>query len=193
MRITKLNLLIIFVVIIPVMFSGCERGDNTPQVYMEPEAVSFNRAVAIIHPLNASDISGIVYFNLAQNGIEVIADIKGLEPGKHGFHIHEFGDLRAEDGTSAGGHFSPGNNPHGQPDSDERHVGDLGNIIAIENEDASYFKWLDTMITFTGEHSIIGRSVIIHENEDDFESQPSGNAGLRIGGGVIGIANENRK
>jgi Cu-Zn family superoxide dismutase len=171
--------------------SGCKRDGDTPQVYMEPEAVSFDKAVAIIHPLNNSDVTGIVYFNQLKNGIEIIADIEGLEPGKHGFHIHEFGDLRKEDGTSAGGHFNPEDKPHGAPDSDNRHVGDLGNIVAIPNESAAHYTRTDTTIAFTGKHSIIGRAVIIHQGEDDYVTQPTGNAGPRVGGGVIGIANDN--
>lgn len=191
MKIKNFNLLIILAAVMIVSFIGCERGDDKPQVYMEPEHVSFNKAVAVIYPLNNSNVRGTVYFHMLRNGIKVIADIEGLERGKHGFHIHEFGDLRATDGTSAGGHFNPENMPHGAPDTDSmRHVGDLGNILAIEGEIA-HFEWVDTKITFGGKHSIIGKAVIIHQDEDDYVTQPTGNAGARIGGGVIGIANEN--
>lgn len=191
MKIKILNLLIIFAAVSMISFFGCERGNDTPQVYMEPEAVSFNKAVAVVRPLSNSGVTGLVYFNKIQNGIKVIADIKGLKPGKHGFHIHEFGDLRADDGTTAGGHFNPENMPHGAPDMDTmRHVGDLGNIIALDDGTA-HFEWVDTKITFSGKHSIIGRAVIIHQGEDVYVSQPTGDAGARIGGGVIGIANEN--
>ena len=184
------QVIIIAAALIMVSISGCDRKDESAQVYMEPEVVSFKKAVAVIHPLNGSNVNGIVYFNQKQNGIEVIADINGLEPGKHGFHIHEYGDLRKEDGTSAGGHFNPENMPHGAPDMDNRHVGDLGNIVAIEGNVAHY-AWLDTKISFSGKHSIIGRALIIHQGEDDYTTQPTGDAGPRVGGGVIGIANEN--
>ena len=57
-------------------------------------------------------------------------EVTGLKPGKHGFHIHMFGDLRAADGMSAGGHYNPHGHPHGGPESKEHHEGDLGNIEA---------------------------------------------------------------
>jgi Cu-Zn family superoxide dismutase len=176
--------------ILLITIMGCKGEADKPQVFMEPEAAAFQKAVAVIHPLNESGVTGIVYFNQVQNGIEIIANIDGLEPGKHGFHIHEYGDLRAGDGTSAGGHFNPYDMPHGAPDASVRHAGDLGNIVAIADTTA-YFKWVDTLISFTGESSVIGRAVIIHQDEDDFLTPPAGNAGRRIGAGVIGIANEN--
>ena len=173
-----------------ITFTGCGERKETSQVYSEPEDVSFNKAVAVIQPLNGSNVTGVVYFDKVQNGIEIIADIDGLSPGKHGFHIHEFGDLRSNDGTSAGPHFNPENMPHGAPDMEKRHVGDLGNIIALSDKKANYDR-VDFQISFSGKHSIIGRSVVIHAGEDDYTTQSSGNAGARIGIGVIGIANEN--
>lgn len=191
MNIKHVNRIVIFVATVLILFAGCRTEEERPQVYLEPEEVSFNKAVAVIQPLSNSGVSGIVYFNKVQNGIEVLADIEGLGPGKHGFHIHEFGDLREDDGTSAGGHFNPENMPHGAPDMDTmRHVGDLGNIIALEDGKA-HFEWIDTKISFSGRHSIIGRAVIVHQGEDDYKTQPTGDAGARVGGGVIGIANEN--
>lgn len=183
--------LIILAGVILVSVSGCKKNNDTSQAYAGSKAASFDKAVAIIHPLNGSNVKGIVYFIKGKDGIEVTADIEGLTPGKHGFHIHEYGDMRKDDGTSAGGHFNPENKPHGSPDMNNRHVGDLGNIIATEGESVAHYMRTDTLITFTGKHSIIGRAVIIHQGEDDFKTQPTGNAGMRIGGGVIGIANDN--
>jgi Cu-Zn family superoxide dismutase len=105
--------------------------------------------------------------------------------GKHGFHVHEFGDCSMADGVCAGGHFNPTGSPHGSPDAAKRHVGDFGNLTADESGKATY-KRVDKLITFSGPNSIIGRSIIVHAAPDDF-SQPSGNAGARIGCGVIGI------
>jgi Cu-Zn family superoxide dismutase len=100
--------------------------------------------------------------------------------------VHEFGDCSMADGTCAGGHFNPEGKDHGRPDAAVRHVGDFGNIKAGADGKAAYQR-VDKLITFSGPHSIIGRAVIIHANPDDF-SQPTGNAGGRIGCGVIGIA-----
>lgn len=148
---------------------------------------SIARAVAVFHPTKGNSVSGIVRFEAVSGGIHVVADLTGLTPGKHGFHIHEYGDCSAEDGTSAGGHFNPEKMPHSSPSSKERHVGDLGNIEA-DKDGKAHLDYVDTMLSFNGKDSIIGRGVVVHEKEDDLKTQPTGAAGARVACGVIGIA-----
>lgn len=145
------------------------------------------KAIAVLHGTKGNNVAGTVTFIKEGKQIKVIADITGLKPGKHGFHIHQYGDCSADDATSAGGHFNPDNTRHGAPGDSVRHVGDLGNIEADKNGDA-HFEWSDDLLGFSGPHSIIGRGVIVHAGEDDLTSQPSGNAGPRVACGVIGIA-----
>lgn len=145
------------------------------------------KAIAVVHPLGDSKVSGKVVFTQTRSGVEISAEIKGLAPGKHGFHVHEFGDCSMADGTCAGAHFNPTGAPHAGPDDEKRHVGDLGNIEVAQGGTATY-KRVDKLIALNGPNSIIGRSVIIHADSDDLKSQPSGNAGARVGCGVIGIA-----
>ena len=83
------------------------------------------KAVAVVHALGDTKTAGKVTFTKVDGGIKIEADITGLTPGKHGFHVHEFGDCSMMDGTCAGGHFNPDGKPHGGPDSAERHVGEL--------------------------------------------------------------------
>jgi superoxide dismutase, Cu-Zn family len=145
-------------------------------------------AVAVVQGLGEHKVKGKVTFTQKTDGVEVVAELTGLQPGEHGFHVHEFGDCSMADGKCAGGHFNPTNMPHAGPDSEKRHVGDLGNVKADSTGNAKY-KRLDTMISLSGPNSIIGRSVIVHAKPDDFKTQnPPGNAGDRIGCGVIGIA-----
>ena len=113
--------------------------------------------------------------------------IKGLTPGLHGFHVHEFGDL-SKGCESAGGHYNPDGVDHG--DLAEGHVGDLGNIEA--NEDGiARFKIVARRIDLSGDRSIVGRAIVIHADEDDLgkggdeESLKTGNAGERVACGVI--------
>jgi Cu-Zn family superoxide dismutase len=146
-----------------------------------------SKAIAVLHPTKGSPVSGIVKFEVVDNGVRVVADVTGLAPGKHGFHIHEYGDCSAIDGSSAGGHFNPTGMPHSMPSSDKRHVGDLGNIVA-DSTGTAHLDYVDTMISFSGPNSVIGRGVIVHEKEDDLKTQPTGNAGARLACGVIGIA-----
>jgi Cu-Zn family superoxide dismutase len=146
-----------------------------------------SKAVAVLHSTMGNEVTGLVTFVSTSEGVRVTADVQGLTPGKHGFHIHEYGDCSAPDGSSAGGHFNPEGKPHGGPTESNRHVGDMGNITADTNGKA-HFEWTDKLLSLRGAHSIIGRAVIVHAGEDDLKSQPTGDAGARVACGVIGIA-----
>jgi Cu-Zn family superoxide dismutase len=145
------------------------------------------KAICVLYPTQGNQVTGIVTFTQMGDGIHVVADIHGLSKGKHGFHIHEFGDCSAPDGTSTGGHFNPDKMEHGGPMASMRHAGDMGNIEADENGNA-HLDYMDPLISFEGKNSIIGRGIIVHASEDDLRTQPTGAAGARIAYGVIGIA-----
>ena len=151
------------------------------------EADTLNKAVCVLHPTEGNKVSGVVTFTKTDSGIKIVADLEGLTPGKHGFHVHEFGDCSSLDGKSAGGHFNPENQAHGAPDDVIRHVGDLGNVEA-GNDGKAHYQRVDSVISLSGAHSIIGRAVIIHDGEDDLKTQPTGNAGERVACGIIGVA-----
>jgi Cu-Zn family superoxide dismutase len=163
-------------------------GGMQPQEAMGQEN-PVTRAIAVLHPTEGSDVSGTVTFTRTDQGIRVEGHVGGLTAGAHGFHVHEYGDCSAPDGTSAGGHFNPDGNRHGGPEDADRHVGDLGNITADESGIGIYDR-VDTVIAFSGAHSIIGRGFIVHAGEDDLTTQPTGGAGARMACGVIGIAQQ---
>lgn len=146
-------------------------------------------ATAVIHATKGQTVSGVVKFEAVDGGLKLTWDLKGLAPGKHGIHIHEFGDCNCDDGKCAGGHFNPDGKKHGGPTSAERHAGDLGNLEAAADGTAKG-ELTDKGIALHGERSIVGRAVILHEKEDDMATDPTGNAGGRIGIGVIGISKE---
>jgi len=168
------------VAVFSFMVTGCASLGISPA----PKAT---QAVAVLRPTQGSNASGKIVFIQEGNKVRIVADVTGLTPGKHGIHIHEFGDCTTPDGMGAGGHFNPHNKPHGGPDDDERHLGDLGNLDADKTGRAKYDR-LDDRISLTGRNSIIGRSVVIKERADDFTTQPGGNAGARVACGVIGVA-----
>jgi len=145
------------------------------------------KAIALISPAKDKSVKGVVTFTQTDKGVRVYAHLEGLTPGKHGFHIHEFGDCTASDLMSAGGHFNPTQMAHGAPTDAMRHSGDLGNIVADEKGIAT-LEWVDPMMQLSGPSSIIGHAVIVHAKEDDLKTQPTGNAGGREACGVIGIA-----
>lgn len=164
--------------------------------------------ICVLTNKTIESIEGSVEFIQKNNEVEIILNVKGLPPGKHGFHIHEAGDL-TESCKSACKHFNPHKKQHGGPDSRERHVGDLGNIIVDKKGNIINNKFKDKKIKLKGINSIIGRSVVIHESEDDLgeggidkitgkiinkkiynESKKTGNAGSRIACGVIGYSSK---
>ena len=145
-----------------------------------------NKAVCVIYPTQGNTVTGTVTFTKVDGGVKVVADLQGLSAGKHGIHIHECGDCSAADGSSAGGHFNPMAKSHGAPMDAMRHEGDMGNITA-DAAGKAHLEYVDKNITLEGMTSIIGRSIIVHKNEDDLKTQPTGNAGARVGCGVIGI------
>ncbi|XP_041351834.1 superoxide dismutase [Cu-Zn]-like [Gigantopelta aegis] len=139
------------------------------------------------------ETSGTITFKQtnADGPVTVEGSISGLKPGKHGFHVHEFGD-NTNGCTSAGGHFNPFGKDHGAPEDEKRHVGDLGNAVAEENGVAEINR-TDKLISLTGANSIIGRTIVVHADIDDLGkgghelSKTTGNAGARLACGVIGI------
>ena len=149
-------------------------------------STTITKAVAVLQPASSSMVHGVVTFTKVEGGVRVVADIEGLTPGEHGFHVHEFGDCSAASAASAGGHFNPHNAPHGGPESEHHHEGDLGNITADDSGKAHYDR-VNKMIELGGPESILGRSVIVHEKADDLQSQPTGNAGARVACGLIGV------
>lgn len=150
------------------------------------KAQPIDQAVAVIAPTKASDsdVAGTIVLTQEKGYVQVTGEVTGLAPGEHGFHIHMYGDLRAADGKSAGGHYNPHGKPHGGPTSDKRHEGDLGNIDA----DSDGVAKVDVKANRLDLHHVLGRSIVVHGGKDDLKSQPSGDAGPRVGIGVIGLA-----
>jgi Cu-Zn family superoxide dismutase len=158
------------------------------------EAAPVTAAIAVIRPTTGNETAGMVTFTAFDGGVKVVADVTGLTPGKHGFHIHEFGDISdSAKAMSTGGHYDPAGTHHhamveaDRPDSMPHHAGDMGNLVADSAGKAHLEVTLQGVSLMGPANPIVGRAVIIHANSDD-GGQPVGNAGGRVGQGVIGIA-----
>lgn len=160
------------------------------QYVRAPQQHTLKTALARIEggPL-APDIKGHVVFVKLPKGTEVYAEVTGLpnyQPGKgdqdpigpHGFHVHENGVCKVGDPENpfqaAGGHWNPGNQPHGN------HAGDFP--VLFSNDGYARMSFFTDQFNVS---DIIGKSIIIHQNPDDYRSQPSGDAGKRLACGLI--------
>ncbi len=159
------------------------------------------KPIIAIAVFNGTKVKGFVRFieDLDNNNVIIDIDIKGLKKNsKHGFHVHESGDL-TDQCESMCAHFNPYNKTHGCPGMKERHVGDLGNLETDEKGNANYMM-IDNVIKLKCKCNILGRGLIIHADEDDYiakqkggnkDSLKTGNAGKRIACAIIGYAKEN--
>ncbi|CAF3843574.1 unnamed protein product [Rotaria sp. Silwood1] len=177
----NLLLLLFAFLLINVSKADTFPADTTKKQTLVKRSVT---AIAVISGNTSSGITGVIRFTRLKKGIRITGELYGLTPGKHGFHIHEKGLCEAPDFSTAGGHFNPEAMKHGSMHSETRHTGDFGNIVA-DDYGVAKFSFIDYSISFKGKNSVIGRSAMIHDKEDDLKTDPSGNSGNRIGCGVI--------
>jgi Cu-Zn family superoxide dismutase len=142
-------------------------------------------ATATLAPTAGNIAAGTVIFTQKGDKVTLNAKVSGLAPGGHGFHVHEKGDCSAPDGASAGGHFNPTNKPHGSPHTPDHHAGDMPMLQADASGNATLSTDLDVITIGGGAADIVGKSVIVHKDADDFKTQPTGNSGARVACGII--------
>jgi len=149
-------------------------------------ASDVKRATAYINPKSGSETFGSAIFINEGESITLQVSIESAPPGVHACHIHQVGDCSAEDGSSAGGHWNPGGHEHGKWGTEPYHLGDIGNIVVGEDGKGSISLTTDRWSMGGGaENDVMGKAIVVHADPDDFTSQPTGNAGGRIGCGVI--------
>ena len=136
-------------------------------------------AVAQIHGgVDAPQLSGCVQFYQENGCVLIVARISGLpmesETGFFGFHIHQGKNCSGIEFPGTGSHYNPANREH------PKHAGDLPPLLACQGN-----AYLSVRTDRFSVNEIIGRTVVIHSDPDDFHSQPAGNAGKKIACGVI--------
>lgn len=166
-------------------------ADTDPQ----PAPAMANRstvagASVVLAPASASLVSGKLTLMPMGSGLHLRGEIGGLAPGStHAIHIHEKGDCSAADATSAGGHFNPAAKPHGRVGHGDHHGGDMDNITANGEGVAAVNVHAEGVVLGGGAaNDVIGRAVIVHAAQDDYATQPTGNAGARVACGVIKVS-----
>ncbi len=144
------------------------------------------KAVAKLEARSGSSVAGKATFTQQEGKVVMKVEVSGLTPGTHAIHLHEKGDCSAPDATSAGGHWNPTSQDHGKWGRVPFHHGDIGNLVADKKGKAKLT--LESNIWTLGDgkpSDVVGHAVIVHAKEDDFTTQPTGNAGGRVACGVI--------
>ena len=142
---------------------------------------------------------GYIKFEEKDNETLITVDVYGFKEGKHGFHIHEKGTVDKGCGSLCA-HYNPFKANHGGPQDNRknRHVGDLGNID-VDKNGVCKMSFTDKLVKLSGEYSVLNRSIVIHEDQDDLgkggdkESLRTGNAGKRIACGKIEKITKNKE
>jgi superoxide dismutase, Cu-Zn family len=139
-------------------------------------------ATATLEARSGSKITGNARVTPTASGVAVLVEVQNATPGPHGVHIHEKGDCSDPAATSAGGHFNPkAAAHHGGSGSAVRHGGDLGNV----NVDSNGRGLLIIAVGDMTMSNVVGKAVVVHEKQDDLQSDPAGNSGARIACGVL--------
>ena len=147
---------------------------------------STNKQTKGVAVFKTPEVEGEVLISNCANGVKINATFTKLPKGKHGFHIHKAGDLRGEGCKGLCEHYDVGKHTHGSYRSKERHTGDLGNVQMIQK------RCKKTYTIKSSVKDLLGRSLIIHGDEDDLgkggfeDSKVTGHSGARIACAIIG-------
>jgi Cu-Zn family superoxide dismutase len=180
------------------LLAGCGKRDepatpaaDAPAAAMTPAPAEVPApavtASAQLAPTQGHTASGTLTLAVEGDALHLTGRLAGLPPnGEFGFHIHEKGDCSAPDASSAGGHFNPANAPHGNPQGETHHAGDMLNAKS-DADGVAQVDAVTTGVSLTAgqPNDARGKAIVLHEKPDDYATQPSGNSGARIACGVI--------
>ncbi len=187
MRLQNVSIIAVFLTLL-MACTRAKKEEATETTTEETTSTAQPTAMATMNSASGSTASGTASFT--QTGdmtVRMTIQMTGLNPGsKHALHLHEKGDCSAPDATSTGGHWNPDGMQHGQRGVGEFHAGDIINLVADAEGNATYSEEIEGW-TIGGDEStnILNKGVIVHAQVDDFVTQPTGAAGARIACGVI--------
>lgn len=161
--------------------------DSTGVKSEEPANSTLIAEAAITATKPDTAVSGTARFT--QDGdkvkLEINITVPPLANRSVAVHIHEHGDC-GDAGKNTHGHWNPGAKQHGKWGEGDFHLGDIGNVTLDAEGKGSLT--LDTDLWSIGgdaNKDILGKAIIVHSGVDDYKTQPTGNAGSRVGCGLI--------
>ena len=163
--------------------TAADKKENKEELGLKGKTV----AKADIDAKSGSKVKGTATFtDDGKGGIVLRIDVSDAPPGMHAVHIHDKGDCSSPDGKSAGDHWNPSHEAHGKWGAEHFHLGDIGNLEVKPDGKGTITLETNKWSAGTGAvNDVVGHAVIVHGGVDDFTSQPAGNAGPRVGCGVI--------
>lgn len=169
---------------------GADKETKEPEELFSMDNTETHSHVAevVLSEASASGLTGIATFTDNHGSVTLTVNVSNVKtPGLHAIHLHQNGDCSAPDASSAGGHWNPTDDHHGKWDTEHFHKGDIGNIDVKADGTGSLTLTTDKWCVDCSDSTknVVGKSIIIHEGADDFTTQPTGNAGGRIGCGVV--------
>ncbi|MGC3985267.1 MAG: superoxide dismutase family protein [Pseudorhodoferax sp.] len=182
------------------LLAGCAQGAGSPASPANPTAVpapprAGSSALVKLMTEDGQQRGQAVLSSVAE-GVEIVVNAEGLTPGLHGLHIHVNGQCAPGPDPSgktipfgaAGGHFDPeATGRHGHPEHDaQRHAGDVPNLL-VDGQGKGMLRFTNPKITLLrgARNSVLGRSLVVHADADDYKTNPAGNSGGRVLCGVI--------
>lgn len=183
--------------------AGCSQEEAVPAAQNTPSTAASNEPATTpppndggaagtqhhvdLMPGQGGEVAGAIDLVSSDGAVVMTGLVSGLKPGsRHGFHIHEKGDCSSPDFKSAGDHFNPTSQAHGNPATPPHHLGDVPNLEVDEMGKAPVNARIEgATLGDHGPNDLVGRALVVHAEEDDYETQPSGNSGDRIACGVI--------
>ena len=186
MKLQQLSLIALFFALMVACAPG-KKEEATEETTTEETTTAAATATATLNSASGSSVTGTANFTqVSDMTVRMDLEVQNLTPGDHALHLHQFGDCSAPDAISAGGHWNPSEMAHGKRGEGDYHAGDVVNLTADANGNVS---WSDEIMGWTiggaDSTNILNKAVIIHDSPDDFETQPTGNAGGRVACGVI--------
>lgn len=168
--------------LLTILVCGCATSPSSPHATAARASTAGGGATATLEARSGSSVTGVARATPASGGVALHVEVQGATPGEHGVHIHEKGDCSDPKATSAGGHYNPAaGSHHGGLNTPVRHGGDLGNMMVDSSGKGS----LDVDVPGLSVSEVVGKAVVVHEKQDDLQTDPAGNSGARVACGVL--------
>ncbi|KZZ84211.1 superoxide dismutase family protein [Bacillus sp. SJS] len=188
-RIGKAGILLLMAISLYGCSNGMSERHHPEAKGLETAAEKTVKEIKVSLITSKGEPAGKAVISETIKGVNVHLEGVNLPPGKRAIHIHETGSCKKPDFSSAGGHLNPFTKKHGFLNPHGPHAGDIPNIT-IGSDGKITADVTAPLAEFSQLLDEDGSALVIHEKEDDYKTDPAGNAGARIACGVVNKENQ---